>query len=219
MKTLKTTFLALVAVLALGTATAQEAESDFSVGADLVSSYVWRGTQFGSGPAIQPGVSYATGGLEIGAWGSNSFSMNEGFEADLYAGYSFDFGLGIAITDYYFGGDWTDGDVHYFEPALSYGIGDFSILAAYMIGGGKDENDDFNTQDTYLEVGYAFGDVSVFVGAGDGQYTVDGDFALANVGMSYSKDLMLGSFALPMTGSVILNPSTGNFYTVVGVSF
>ena len=92
MKTLKTTFLALVAVLALGTATAQEAESNFSVGADLVSSYVWRGTQFGSGPAIQPGISYATGGFEIGAWGSNSFSMNEGFEADLYAGYSFDFG-------------------------------------------------------------------------------------------------------------------------------
>ena len=219
MKTLKATVLAIAVALSLGVATAQESESSFSVGADLVSSYVWRGAQFGSGPAIQPGISYTTGGLEIGAWGSNSFDLNEGLEADLYAGYSFDFGLGIAITDYYFGGDWMDGDMHYFEPALSYGIGDFSILAAYMIGGGKDANDDYNTQDMYLEAGYAFGDVSVFVGAGDGQYTVDGDFAIANVGMSYSKELALGSFALPMTGSVILNPSTGGFYTVVGLSF
>ena len=219
MKTLKATVLAFLAVLALGTATAQEDESNFSVGADLVSSYVWRGAQFGSGPAIQPGVSYATGGLEVGAWGSNSFDLNEGFEADLYASYSFEFGLGIAFTDYYFGGDWMDGDMHYFEPALSYGIGDFSLLAAYMIGGGKDLEDEYNTQDMYFEAAYAFGDVSVFVGAGDGAYTVDGDFAIANVGMSYSKDLALGSFALPMSGSVVLNPSTGGFYTVVGVSF
>lgn len=214
MKTLKTTVLALFAVLAIGTATAQEeAESNFSVGADLVSSYVWRGAQFGGGPAIQPGVSFATGGLEIGAWGSNCFTdgLGEGFEADLYAGYSFGFGLGIAVTDYYFGGDWTDGDMHFFEPAISYGAGDFSIMAAYMIGDG--------VEDMYVEAGYAFGDVSVFVGAGDGAYTVDGDFMLANVGMSYSKELALGSFALPMTGSVVLNPSTGGFYTVVGVSF
>jgi len=210
MKTLKATILAVVAVLSLSTATAQD-ESSFSAGADLVSSYVWRGAQFGSGPAIQPYVSFATGGLEIGAWGSNAFSIDQGFEADLYAAYAFDFGLSIGVTDYYFGGDWTDGEMHFFEPSISYGAGDFSIMAAYMIGE--------DTEDMYIEAGYAFGDVSVFVGAGDGQYTDDGEFMLANVGMSYSTALSLGSFDLPLTGSVILNPSTGGFYTVVGVSF
>ena len=40
------------------------------LGADLVSSYVWRGTQFGSGAHIQPYVSLSTGDLELGAWGS-----------------------------------------------------------------------------------------------------------------------------------------------------
>lgn len=209
MKTIKATVLAIVAAFSLGTTMQAQEESAFSVGADLVSSYVWRGTQFGSGPAIQPGVSFATGGLEIGAWGSNSFDFNEGFEADLYAGYSFEFGLSLGFTDYYFGGDWMDGDMHFFEPSISYSLGDFSILGAYMMGDG--------VEDTYIEAGYAFGDVSVFVGAGDGQYT-GGDFGLANVGMSYSKELSLGSFALPMTGSVILNPSTGTFYTVVAIS-
>ena len=44
------------------------------LGADLVSSYVWRGTQFGSGPHIQPWVSLSKGDLELGAWGK--FSNN-----------------------------------------------------------------------------------------------------------------------------------------------
>ena len=32
----------------------EESSSPFSVGGDLVSSYLWRGTKFGTGPAIQP---------------------------------------------------------------------------------------------------------------------------------------------------------------------
>ena len=35
------------------------------LGADLVSSYVWRGTQFGSGAHIQPWVSLSSGDLEV----------------------------------------------------------------------------------------------------------------------------------------------------------
>ena len=214
MKTIKLTILAILSAFTLSTATAQE--SSFSAGVDVVSSYVWRGTQFGSGPAMQPGVSFATGGLEIGAWGSNCFSTAEGFEADLYAGYSFDFGLAITLTDYYFGttstgATWTDGDAHFFEPSLSYSIGDFSILGAYMMG------DD--VEDTYVEASYAFGDVSIFAGVGDGQYTSDTEFNVCNVGLSYSKEVTItDSFSLPVFGSVILNPSTGGFFTVVGFS-
>lgn len=32
---------------------AQDKKSNFEVGADMVSRYVWRGTDFGSSPAIQ----------------------------------------------------------------------------------------------------------------------------------------------------------------------
>ena len=38
-------------------------------GADVVSSYVWRGTQFGEGPHIQPYISAGKGGFEVGLWG------------------------------------------------------------------------------------------------------------------------------------------------------
>ena len=35
-------------------------------GADIVSSYVWRGTQFGAGPHVQPWMSLGSGGLDAG---------------------------------------------------------------------------------------------------------------------------------------------------------
>ena len=39
-------------------------------GADVVSSYVWRGTQFGQGMHIQPWMTVGNGGFEGGIWGS-----------------------------------------------------------------------------------------------------------------------------------------------------
>ena len=55
MKQLKNKFLGLTAitmtVIALLSTNTTQAQ-DF--GADVVSSYVWRGTQFGTGPHIQP---------------------------------------------------------------------------------------------------------------------------------------------------------------------
>ena len=63
----------------------EEKSSPFDVGGDLVSSYLWRGTKYGTGPAIQPYLSYSIGGFEIGGWGNYCFTSNEAAEADLYA--------------------------------------------------------------------------------------------------------------------------------------
>lgn len=229
MKKVKTTLLALVAVLSLGTIQAQEEESDFSVGADVVSSYIWRGTNCGLAPAIQPCISYATGSFEIGAWGSTSFNYEQGgYEADLYLGYSFDFGLSVTLTDYYFGGDWTEfGDNHSIEPMLTYETeSGLSFSAAYMfLAAAEDGSTDFAEEgDMYFEIGYAFdNNVSLFLGAGDGQYTMDDDgdddFMICNIGMSYSTELSLGNAKLPVFGSIVINPANGGFYPVVGFSF
>ncbi len=56
-----------------------ESPGNFSVSADLVSSYVWRGSKFGKGPAIQPTVKFTSGGFTLGAWGSTCFSDPEAF--------------------------------------------------------------------------------------------------------------------------------------------
>jgi len=186
-------------------------KAQVSPGVDLYSSYVWRGAKFGSGPAIQPYVDYTAGGFSVGAWGSVCASTDEAFEMDFYASYGFDFGLSVAVTDYYFGGGWTTGANHFFEPALSFETGGFSITGAYMIGDG--------VADTYAELGYSFEKFNLFVGAGDGQYTSDGGFMVCNVGVGTSKEVKITEdFSLPVSGSVILNPSTGGFFIVVGIS-
>ncbi len=228
---------------------AQEEESSWSAGLDIYSSYIWRGAKFGSGPAFQPSVSFSSGGFEIGAWGSVNSSIDEALEMDLYASYAIG-GLTIGLTDYYFGGDWTQyKTMHYLEPSLSYGVGGFSFSAYYMFLAGSDamagttgspanvnmstgvitpavegmdavEASDFGSSgDLYLEAGYSFSSVELKLGAGNGQYTVDGDFSICNISVGSSKEVKLTeNFSLPVSGAVILNPSTGGFFITVGIS-
>lgn len=230
--------LALMTIVSLSmTATAQEATTpaaateekeplaSIDAGLDLYSSYIWRGSKFGTGPAFQPWVEGAIGGLAIGAWGSVNAGSEEAFEMDLYLGYSFDFGLGITVTDYYFGSSDSTGamvygdffaydQTHYIEPSLSYEIGSFSVLGAYMFAPG------FEDGDMYFEVGYSIGALSLAVGAGDGAYTSDGDFMLCNITVGASKDIEITEkFTLPLSGSVTLNPSTEGFFISAGISF
>ncbi|MCA1746229.1 MAG: hypothetical protein LC655_00925, partial [Bacteroidales bacterium] len=74
--------------------------------------------------------------------------------------------------------------------------------------------------DMYYELGYSFETVGLFVGGGDGWHTSTGDFALTNIGLSVSKELEISeTYSLPLSGAVILNPETEQFYVVVGVSF
>lgn len=49
---------------------AQEEEStSWTAGADFYSSFIWRGTRLGSGPAIQPVIEFTSGVFTAGAWG------------------------------------------------------------------------------------------------------------------------------------------------------
>ncbi len=185
---------------------------------DIFSSYVWRGTKFGSGPAFQPSVEFSTGGLAIGAWGSYNASVDEAAEADLYASYELTLGenasLSLTVTDYFFpgsGSSWLTGESHYVEPMVGIGAGGFSLFGAYMMNNGEG--------DIYMEAGYAAGPVNLFLGGGDGAYTVDGEFNICNIGIGVSKELIISdTFSLPVSGAAILNPSSEQFHIVVGIS-
>jgi len=216
----------------------EDSDSPFSVGGDLVSSYLWRGTKFGTGPAIQPYMEVALGNLAIGGWGSYCFTTNEGAEADLYISYGFDFGLSLGVTDYYFPGteyfDYSSvTGSHAFEVNLGYEIGGLAIGANMFLneaGGAGTAG-----QDLYFELGYSFEHFGIFIGAGNGWHTVEADpedpgidrtnpiesdFSICNIGITSSKEIKLGeSFSLPVSGSLILNPDTEQFHVVIGVSF
>jgi len=201
----------------------QESSSPFDVGADLVSSYLWRGTKYGTGPAIQPYLSVAVGGFEIGGWGSYCFTSNEAAEADLYLSYGFDFGLSIGLTDYYFPGteyfDYsTESGAHAFEINLGYEIKGFSLAANWIMNEAGSAGSAGN--DLYFEAGYGFNYFSLFLGAGNGWHSSDGDFAFCNLGISAEKEIKItDTFSLPLSGALIWNADREQFHVVLGVSF
>lgn len=85
------------------------AQTEVTLGTDLVSRYVWRGTDFGQSPSIQPTLAFSYSGLEIGAWGAYQLGRDASLlpadELDLYLGYSLELGsasLDLIATDYYF---------------------------------------------------------------------------------------------------------------------
>jgi len=195
---------------------------EISTGVDLYSTYVWRGVAY-SGPSIQPYVEFGAGGFTLGAWGSQgidgivgSDDVSNGFqEMDLYASYSFDFGLSLGVTDYYFPGTlYFEDESHAYEFNLGFEAGNFSLSGNYIFAGGGSVGDD-----VYGELGYSIGAADLFIGAGDGWHSTDTEFAVVNVGVSTTKTIKItDSFSIPLSGAVILNPDTEQLYILAGIS-
>jgi len=225
-KILMITASVLLLITFIPNARAQE-ESKWNAGLDIYSSYIWRGLKFGTGAAFQPSVDFTAGGFTVGAWGSYSTGSEEAPETDLYATYAFDLGekaaLSFTVTDYYFPGSaYFDKNSHFVEPLVNLGLGNLSLTAAYMFYDGAGNGDD--SGDIYLQAGYAAGPVSLTLGGGNGQYSFedegeDDKFAISNIGIGTSKEIKItDSFSLPISGSIILNPSTEQLFVVVGIS-
>ena len=189
-------------------------------GADLVSSYVWRGTQFGSGSHIQPYMDLGSGNLTGGVWGSFPTSAKGGGnELDLWV--SYDFGLlALTVTNYTFpseGGVYADGEGlfngDYTELAASTSIMGVDLSAGYFT----------EVEALYVELGFSTGAVDIAFGYGDDQadgFYAGGGSGLVNMSFSGSKDIQISdNYALPVFGSFIINPEAETAFLVFGISF
>ena len=102
-----------------------------SVGADLVSGYIWRGQDLG-GVSIQPSLSVAYKGFSLGAWGSAGIESADTKELDLTLGYCTG-GFSISVTDYWFNGGpgyfhyGTHHTSHVFEAQIGYDFGSLAV--------------------------------------------------------------------------------------------
>ena len=210
----KFTLLTIVALLSPNISYSQ----DF--GADLVSSYVWRGAQFGSGAHIQPYMDLGSGNLTGGVWGSFPTSAKGGGnELDLWV--SYDFGLlALTVTNYTFpneGGVYADGEGlfngDYTELAASTSIMGVDLSAGYFT----------EVEALYVELGFSTGAVDIALGYGDDQadgFYAGGGSGLVNMSFSGSKDIQISdNYALPVFGSFILNPEAETAFLVFGISF
>ena len=209
--------LTLITIIALSSTNISYSQ-DF--GADLVSSYVWRGTQFGSGAHVQPYMDLGSGNLTGGVWGSFPTSAKGGGnELDLWV--SYDFGpLALTVTNYTFPGE---GGVY----ADSEGLfnGDYTELAASTSIMGVDLSAGYFTEveALYVELGFSTGAVDIAFGYGDDQadgFYAGGGSGLVNMSFSGSKDIQISdNYALPVFGSFIINPEAETAFLVFGISF
>ena len=200
--------------------------SKFNTGADIFSSYIWRGTIYGRGPAVQPSIEYASGNFTLGAWGS--FDFNGYQETDLYFIYSLRSGLEIGLTDYYFMDlryfDYSSSSgSHAFELNMRFTRGNFNIQANYIVN--KADGAGSAGGDKYFEAGYVFKSFNLFIGAGDGWHTLNpemgrGRFNLCNVGIGTTKTIIVtDSFNIPVKGQLVLNPDKEQLSVIIGFSF
>ena len=178
---------------------------EVTIGTDVVSRYVWRGSDYGNAAAVQPGIETTVGLVTFGAWGS--WALNgaaDGNECDLYASTTVG-PVGLTLTDYFFpvyaGTDsLLNLDIHVFELSAGADVGPVSLLAAANVSG-----DDNNS--TYLELTYG----AFSLGLGNGAYSTDGEFAPVSIGVSASRDNFSASY--------IINPDQETSFLVFGVNF
>ncbi|MDP4239563.1 MAG: hypothetical protein Q8904_08860 [Bacteroidota bacterium] len=226
----------VLAICAIAVFATTSVKAQFATGADVVSSYVWRGVPqdrsvtgnptLGS-PNIQPYVSFTTGKLTIGSWASSSFLGNVK-EVDLNATYAFSSALALTVTDYNWGfsksyfsyGTGTD---HIYEASLAYTGAALSASVNTMFAGADKLENGNNAFSTYAEVGYQISPVAkVFLGASLTEsplvYYTKG-FGVTNVGIKVSKSIAItDKFSLPVYGIVGANPYSGGAFFVAGIT-
>lgn len=220
----------LVAILSIAILTVSSAKAQFATGADIVSSYVWRGVPQDRGvagnpslgsPNIQPYVSFTTGGLTLGSWASSSFLGNVK-EVDLYATYAFSSHFAVTLTDYNWGFastkgyfDYSKTTDHMYEATFAYtgpSTLPIGVSANTMFAGCDTLSTGKAAFSTYVELSYQINPIAkVFCGASltkSGMvYNTDG-LAITNIGLKVSKSIIItDKCSLPVYGIVGANLS------------
>lgn len=219
-------------------------KGSIDLGSDFTSRYVWRGTDFGRSPSIQPYLSLKYKNIELGAWGAFTTNGPDIQETDLYLSYSPIDELTITLTDYFFPNDaltqnnyfeyGSSATTHLFELSASFNGTDnlpLSFLVATVFYGADKINnyklsDPLNTDQnfsSYIELGYNFSigenSCNTFLGVTthDGLYGYG--FNVVNIGITGYKDIKLtDNFTLPISSSLIVNPQSQNIFLVFGLS-
>jgi hypothetical protein len=218
-------FLLLLLTINLPSYTQEDKSGPFTPGADLCSSFIWRGMKNGTGPAIQPVMEFTTGSFTTGAWGSFDFHGYQ--EVDLYIKASLPSGLFLGLTDYYSPDlkyfDYSrESGSHAFEFTIGFLKNNFSLEADYIVnkaGGIGSAGDDI-----YIQAGYSFDLFTLFAGAGNGWLTYDpvdemSRFRLCNTGIEVSRTITITeTFEIPLTGQLIFNPDRQQLFIVFCVS-
>lgn len=215
---------------------AQEKSSlDLSVGADFVSSYVWRGA-LQTGISVQPGLGLEIGGFSVSAWGSMDLFEAAFKEIDFSVGYRIA-GFSFALTDYWWAGEnvykyfnyknsttdhlW-EGSVGYTLPVETVPLSlqwntFFAGADIFKAGNGK------RAYSTYIEASYPFSvkeiALEAAIGLTPGESIYASKASVVNLSLKATKEIKISEqFSLPVYGQLIANPRSEGIFFVFGIS-
>ncbi len=216
-----------------------------NISSDIMSRYIWRGSDYGNSPSIQPTLSISTKHFELGCWGSiatNSFYK----EVDLYAKYTYK-NISLIFTDYYIplvNGTPSSPDnryfmyddkktAHSFESSVLLTGGDkfplWLLGTVYIYGNDKrwgydpeKDNTDKTYYSSYVEIGYTFAVreniADLFIGFTPYAGAYGHSTGFINIGVTgYRKIKITDDFELPIKASLIGNPQSSNMFFVFGI--
>jgi hypothetical protein len=235
--------IALASSPAVSVSAQEKPKAEFSVGADLVSTYVWRGV-YQSGASLQPSLGLEYCGLSIGAWGSTTLGSDGFKELDLSIGYGVG-GFSVGLADYWWAGEGAKFykgymDSHVLEATLGYDFGEktgfpLSLSWSTFVGGNLDRDLTGKRQySSYFEAAYAFSVGSVDMTASVGVAPWDspawlvppGDapfksgFQVSSLALGASKSVKISDeYSVGLFANLIASPARDNAYLVIGVTF
>lgn len=226
----------MIAVFGMILATSMKANAQervaANVGADLVSSYVWRGQNLGNA-AIQPNLSLNYRGLSLSAWGSVGLVSEDVKELDLTLGYAIgDFS--VSLTDYWFNTNPKYFDyaahstAHVFEAQIGYdfGILDINWYTNFAGADGVNEEGD-RAYSSYIQLTVPFtldgleweAELGATPWATSFYAEADG-FTVCDVALKAYKDFkMSDAVSIPVFAKIAWNPATEGAHFVFGLSF
>ncbi len=228
---MKAKHIAIVLVLATSLPAASTSKAQhFRFGADVVSRYVWRGSDIGESPSIQPSLSVSARGFEIGTWASYAIDPESSTsnEHDLWLGFTTG-PISFGVTDYYFpnlGAGFFDFDddgagAHYIEPYAAFsGPAAFPIALFAGVFAYNDPD-----RSVYLNATYPFTveNVAISVGLGasaakSAMYGTSG-FGIVELTLRASRELQLTDrLSIPLSVGYVLNPYAEKSFLILGIT-
>lgn len=231
MNKFKVTLIAIISMMGIS-ANAQD-KVQGSVGADVVSRYIWRGQAL-TDAAVQPSAGISYKGFSLSAWGSIGFlHTDEAKEFDLTLAYQYK-NFNIGITDYYFSNrgeankyfEYRNGlSSHVWEANIGYDFGPVALQWYTNFAGADGVNASGNrAYSSYVELSAPFSLVTCdwLAKVGAVPYATDfykdaNGFAVTNISLRVTKAIpVCKKWDIPVFAEGICNPSTKKGYLVVG---
>ena len=202
-------------------------ESNFHLGLDLQTKYIWRGMEMmteDAAPVVFPGINYSVGGFY--AYVLGGYAINGKYsEVDLGLSYTYKW-FTVGINDYYYPtttipDDWyfdfkngTTG--HWLEAAITIApekIPVYLTVSNFFYGADKDSGGK-QAYSTYAELGghYDFLNdhcLSLALGAALNKSCYNGyahGFGICNIELKYTYNVSIRDFTLPLSAAYIINP-------------